>query len=127
MLKDVSSIFSHAILYCLKIMHSFLTTKNVGSEFITLHCTVCLKMITFRLIKNHFDFRAKMHENVKNCVCNPMSFLRGTSRTIWTEKKTHSEITEVYLKSRLKDTNKSNVKLGFTSCRQRSAAVSKRP
>ena len=37
-------------------------------------------------------------------------------------KKTHSEITEVYLKSRLKDTNKSNVKLGFTSCRQRSAA-----
>ena len=58
----------------------------MGSEFITLHCTVCLKMITFRLIKNHFDFRAKMHENVKNCVCNPMSFLRGTSRTIWTEK-----------------------------------------
>ena len=133
MLKDVSSIFSHAILYCLKIMHSFLTTKNVpwmGSEFITLHCTVCLKMITFRLIKNHFNFRAKMHENVKNCVCNPMSFLRGTSRTIWTEKNPIPKLQRFISRvACVKDTtNKSsNVKLGFTSCRQRSAAVSKRP
>lgn len=138
MLKDVSSIFSHAILYCLKILHSFLTKSAVNRKWIiTLHLRFS-QMIIYRwdiiynvLSKIQFSCQNSRCKMCKNCVCNPMSFLSFKDNL--DRKKPIPKLQRFISRvACLKDTtNKSsNVKLGFTSCRQRSAtaaAVTKCP